>query len=140
VETDETRAAVRDLYGAYQQRDFERVAAYLDDDIEWVIYAPRRLFSFSGPRKGKRAVLEALGGIAKDYIIEAYVPKVMIADGDRAAVLSDVVFEQRGSGRRLNFRIANFLRWRSGRVVEFQEFIDTFDVVEQAFGQHINLS
>ena len=36
---------------------------------------------------GKIAVLEALGGIAKDYEVERYVPKLIIVEGDRAAAV-----------------------------------------------------
>lgn len=137
---DETRAVVRDMYDAYARRDFDRVAARIDDQIEWVIYGPRQIFPFTGPRNGKRAVLEALATIAKDYMIESYSPRIVVVDGDRAAVLSEVVFRQRSSGRMLNFRIANFLRLRDGKVIEFEEFVDTFDVAEQALGRWINLN
>ena len=85
-------------------------------------------------------MLEALGGIAKDYSIKDYVAKITIVDGDRATVVSDVVFEQRASGRVLNFRIADVMRLREARIVEFEEFIDSVDVAEQALGRSLNLA
>lgn len=133
------RAAVRELYDAYARRDFDRVAQFIDDDVDWIIYAPVQLFSFAGPRRGKAAVLEALGKIAEDFALERYVPKIVIIEGERAAVMSDVAFRQRATGRTLSFQIANFLRMRDGRVVEFREFANTFDVVEQALGKFIEL-
>ena len=39
----------------------------------------------------------------------------------------------------LRFHLVNFLRFREGRLVEFQEFANTFDLVEQAMGRHIDL-
>ena len=45
-----TRAIVRELYDAYGRRDFERVAALIHDDIDWIIYAPMSVFPFAGPR------------------------------------------------------------------------------------------
>ncbi len=136
----DTRAIVHEIYDAYARRDFECVAARIDDNIQWVIYGPRQIFPFTGPRDGKREVLEALAMIAVEYAIESYIPKIVLVDGDRAAVLSEVVFRRRASGRALNFRIANFLRLRGGRVVEFEEFVDTFDVAEQALGRWIDVS
>ena len=65
--TDATRAVVVDLYAAYGRRDFDRVAALIHDDIDWIIYAPMQIFPFVGARRGKKDVLEALAGIAKDY-------------------------------------------------------------------------
>jgi ketosteroid isomerase-like protein len=131
---DTTRAVVTDLYAAYGRRDFDRVAELIDDDIDWIIYGPMQVFPFAGHRQGRPAVLEALGRIAKDYVLESYTPQVIVVDGDRAAVMSDVAFKQRSTDRTLRFHIANFLRIRDGRLVEFREFANTFDLVEQALG------
>lgn len=62
-------------------------------------------------------------------------PQVTVIDGDRAAVMSDVAFKQRSSGRALRFHLADFLRFRDGRLVEFREFMNTFDVVQQALNR-----
>jgi len=130
-----TRDLVTDLYAAYARGDAERIAELIDDDIDWIIHGPMQIFPFAGNRRGKMAVLEALGALAKDYVLERYEPRSMLVDGDRAAVMSDVAFKQRATGRTLRFHIANFLRFRDGRVVEFREFANTFDVVEQALGR-----
>ena len=64
VSEGDTRAIVRELYDAYGRRDFERVAALIHDDIDWVIYAPMSVFPFAGPRRGRAAVLAAMAEIA----------------------------------------------------------------------------
>ena len=135
----DTRAVVRELYDAYERRDFARVAALIHDDIDWIIYGPVAVFPFAGSRKGRAAVLEALAGIAEHYVLESYKREIAVVDGDRAAVMSDVSFTQRATGRTLRFRLANFLRFADGRVIEFREFANTFDVVEQALGREIAL-
>ena len=43
------------------------------------------------------------------------------------------------TGRVLSLRLVNFLRIEDGRIVEFREFSDTFDVVEQAVGAFLNV-
>ena len=136
---DETRALVMDMYQAYREGNGQRVAEIIDDDIDWVIFGPVAVFPFEGARKGKPAVLDVLNKIAGEYRIERYQPEIVIVENDRAAVLSDVTFVQRSSERKLRFRLANFLRFHDGRLVEFREFADTFDVVEQALGQFIEL-
>jgi ketosteroid isomerase-like protein len=135
VSEESTRVAVADLYAAYARGDAGRVAELIDDDVEWIIHGPMQIFPFAGHRQGKVAALEALGAIAKDYLLESYTPKMMIVDGDRAAVMSDVAFKQRSTDRTLRFHIADFLRFRDGRIVEFREFTNTFDLVEQALGR-----
>lgn len=134
-----TRDAVIDIYAAYARRDLERVAGYIDDDIEWIIDAPVHIFQFAGMRKGKAAVLETMKGLAQRYELKTYEPEVIIVDGDRAAVMSNTSFLQRTSGRIIRVRLANFLRFRDGRVFEFREFANTFDLVEQALGREFDV-
>ena len=107
VSNDETRTLVRDLYAAYAAGDDARVAAMIDDDVEWIIYGPVQVFSFVGARRGKAAVLETLAGIAHDYALERYQPDIIVVEGERAAVMSNVAFVQRSTGRTLSFRNAN---------------------------------
>src|SRR5262249_36012989 len=125
----------RDLYEGYARGDQERVAALIDDEIDWIMHGPVQVFPFTGPRRGKTQVLQTLADIAKEYELERYEPELVIVEDDRAAVLSNVAFVQRATKRTLTFRIVNFLRFRDGRLVEFREFTDTFDVVEQALGR-----
>jgi ketosteroid isomerase-like protein len=133
--TEETRTLVRTLYEAYAKGDGATVATLVDDDIEWIIHGPVQLFSFMGPRHGKAEVLETLAGIGKDYVLERYEPVWMVVEGDRAAVLSKAAFTQRSTNRRLSFNLANFVRVRDGRIVEFVELSNTFDLAEQALGR-----
>jgi ketosteroid isomerase-like protein len=134
-----TRASVRELYGAYGRREFDRLAALIHDDIDWVFFAPVGVFPFAGPRHGRAAVLEALARIAQDYLLESYTPEILIVEGDRAAVMSDVTFRQLSTQRTLRFRVANFLRFQDGLLIEFREFANTFDLVEQALGREFDL-
>lgn len=134
-----TRATVEALYKAYAARDLGRVAALIHDDIEWIIYGPVQVFPFQGPRRGKAQVLDVLGAIGKDYELERYVPEIIIVEGDRAAVMSDAAFKQRTTNRTISVRLANFLRIQDGRVIEFREFTDTFDAVEQALGKWLDV-
>ena len=134
-----TRATVRELYDAYARRDFGRIAALIHDDIDWAIFGPVAVFPFAGPRHGRAAVLEAMAGIAELYALENYKLEIVIVENDRAAVLSDVSFTQRATRRLLRFRLANFLRIADGRLIEFREFSNTFDTVEQALGRELPL-
>ncbi|MND00314.1 hypothetical protein D3C83_188760 [compost metagenome] len=64
---------------------------------------------------------------------------MIIVDGDRAAVMSEVAFRQRSTDRTLRFQLANFLRIQDGRLIEFREFANSFDLVEQALGRFIEV-
>lgn len=134
-----TREAVRDLYDAYARRDFARVAAFIHDDIDWMIYGPIQVFPFVGRKQGRIAVLAGFAEIAKHYAVEHYDPEMIVVDGDQAAVLVNAGFAQRSSQRILRIRLANFLRFRDGRLVLFREFFNSFDAVEQALARELQL-
>lgn len=135
----DTRGIVRELYDAYAKGDGARIAPLIHDDVDWLIYAPVDVFPFAGARRGRDAALGALADLAASYDLHSYIPEIMIVDGDRAAVISDAHFVQKSTGRALRFRLANFLRFQDGRVIEFREFVDTFDAVEQALGRELSL-
>ena len=134
-----TRDVVVEIYDAYARGDLAHVASFIDDDIEWIIEAPIQIFQFAGVRKGRAAVLEAMQGIGQKYELKSYVPEIIVVEGDRAAVMSNTSFVQRATGRVIRVRLANFLRFRNGRVIEFREFANTFDLVEQALGREFDL-
>jgi ketosteroid isomerase-like protein len=139
VSESETRAAVNELYDAYRRGDGQRIAEMVHEDIDWVIYGPIEIFPFAGLRRGRAAVLQALAAIGEVYSLEKHAIEVMIVDGDRAAVMADISFKQRTTGRTLRFRVANFLRIENGQLIEFREFSDSFDQVEQAIGHAVVL-
>lgn len=134
-----THATVESLYGAYERRDLARFADMLHEDIDWVIYAPVALFPFAGPRRGRTAVLEALTAIADSYALERHTREIVVVENGRAAVMADVSFRQRATGRTMRFRVANFLRFAGGKVIELREFADTFDIVEQVLGRELDV-
>lgn len=135
----ETRATVNELYDAYRRHDAKRIAEMVHENIDWVIYGPIEVFPFAGLRRGRAAVLQALTAIDSAYSLEKHAIEVMVIDGDRAAVMADISFKQRATGRTLRFRVANFLRIENRQLIEFREFSDSFDQVEQAIGHAVVL-
>jgi ketosteroid isomerase-like protein len=130
----DTRSTVTQLYQAYRAGDAETVASMIHDDIDWVIHGPAHLFPFEGPRRGKAAVLETLAAIGRQFALKRHDQTILVIEGERAAVISDAAFVQRATGRLLVMQLVNFLRVVDGKIVEFREFSDTFDTVEQAVG------
>jgi ketosteroid isomerase-like protein len=94
------------------------------------------VFPFAGLRRGRS---NALAVMDLSYSLDIYEPDFLIVEGDRAAIMADVGLTQRASGRLLRFRAANFLRVQDGCLIEFREFADSFDQVEQALGRIVEL-
>lgn len=139
LDTETTRNLVAKLYDAYASGDGATVEALIHDDIDWAIYGPVEVFPFAGPRRGKAAVMETLGAIASRYELKRYHPEVILADGNRAASMSNVAFVQRATGRVLSFRNAHFIRVEGERIIEFRELLDSFDVTQQALGRWLRV-
>lgn len=139
METEATRTLVRRLYEAYARGDREAFEAMIHHDIDWVIYGPIELFPFAGVRKGKMEVLQALGQLLRQFELKRLEPEIVVVDGERAAVLSNVAFVQRATGRVLAFRLVDFLRFADRRVVEFRELLDSLDVAQQALGRWLRV-
>jgi ketosteroid isomerase-like protein len=135
----DTRTTVLAMYEAYREGDAARVAALVHDDIDWVIHGPARVFPFEGPRRGKDQVMQVLAEIGRHFELKRYEQEILIVEGDRAAVLSRVSFVQRSTGRTMSLRLVNFIRVQDGQIIEFREFSDTFDTVEQVMGSWLNV-
>jgi len=66
-------------------------------------------------------------------------PNAMLIDGDRAAVFGKLTASRGDIGRKISYRIAQFVRFENAKVVEYMSIIDSFDAVEQVLGQQLPL-
>ena len=64
----------------------------------------------------------------------SFVPEAILVEGDRLAMLNRQSSRRASDGRAVSYRVANFMRFRDGKVVENISLIDTFDAVEQLLG------
>jgi ketosteroid isomerase-like protein len=127
------------IHDAFKRGDHERFASYYDENIDWTFHAPISVFPFAGRRVGKPAVFLSLRQLNAGYKLQGFAAQMVLADGDRAAVISEIAMMQRATSRTIRCRVASFYRVRNGRVVEYQGFVDSFDAVEQALGRYIEV-
>jgi ketosteroid isomerase-like protein len=124
------------FYQAYASRDVHRLAPLLDDDATWTINGPVELLQFCGSRRGKQAVLDMVGRLVPEiFRITGFVPESVLLDGDRAATLSRLSGRRVEDGRVISYRVAQFLRFRNGKVIDYRSVIDSFDAAEQVLGR-----
>ena len=129
------RTVLEEFYRAYAARDVRRVAEFLDDAVEWTISGPVELLPFCGTHVGKQAVLDLIGRqVPAVFRVFSYVPDALLVDGDHAAMLSRQLARRSTDGRVLSFRVANFMRFRDGCVIDNLSLLDSFDAVEQVLG------
>ena len=134
------RGFVRAFCDAFLTQDAEQVAAWLDDDVDWILYGPIDLFPFFGQRNGKTAVLAMYNDIASSLEIKSCEKDSTLVDGDRAASMIRLTAVHKQTGRTLTLRLAHFAQFRSGKVVRMRASLDSFDFAEQALGREFDLT
>ena len=129
------RAVVEAFYEAYAARDIERSAQLIADDVVWTISGPVDLLAFCGVRRGKAEVLDMMRRQVEEvFHVHSVVTDIMVVEEDRAATFNRLS-ARTGDGRVVSYRLAHFMRFRDGKMVENVSLIDTFDAVEQVLGQ-----
>lgn len=133
--SDVLRERLNTLYAAVKLGQFDFVLNSMADDIEYVSYAPVKVFPFLGHRRGKAAMAEALRGAHLAFDLVSCEPVSMIIESENAAVVVFARSVNRATGRSVQGMIAHFMRFRDGKIVELREFMDSFSAAEQALGR-----
>ena len=129
------RSVVEAFYKVYAARDVDKIAEFLDDDAQWTISGPVDLLPFCGTHCGKAEVIDLIGRqIPMVLRTFSFVPEAILVQGDQAAMLSRQSSRRAKDGRTMSYRVANFMRFRDGKLMENISLIDSFDVVEQVLG------
>lgn len=137
ADADGVRVLIADMQDAYRKGDFARIAARFADDIDWLFQAPPSIFPAVGRCHGKAAVCGTFAALVARYRVENHVIDHVIAEGDRAAGVADVVLVERDGGRTIRCRIASFFRVQNGLLTHYRGFTDSFDMVDRESGKII---
>lgn len=129
------RERLNTLYAAVKLGQFDFVLNALDDDVEFISYSPIEIFPFLGHRRGKAAMAEALRAAHETFDFVTYEPISMVLESDNVAVQIFVRVVDRKTGRSLQLVLAEFLRFRQGKIVEIRQFMDSFRAAEQVLGR-----
>ena len=132
------RSVVDAFYKVYATRDAEKIADFLHDDVEWNVSGPVDVLAFCGTFRGKAIVIHLIKRLVPQVMrVFSFVPESILVDGDRLAMLNRQSAKRTEDGRVISFRVANFMRFQDGKVIENVSLIDSFDAVEQVLGHPI---
>ena len=119
---------VRRQYLASAHGDLEALRATLADDVEWTEMAGFPLAgTYRTPNGVTSAVMERLG---KDWDDWTAHDDTYIVDGENVVVLARYTATNKATGKDINVRVAHHFIVRSGRIVRFEQFVDTAKVRE----------
>jgi len=120
---------VRRGYEAFGQGDLDTMLALFTEDISWVTPGPPELPT-SGTRRGRQQVAEFFQTLNTHFEFDEFTPREFIAEGDKVIVLGDEVARSRRTGRTIKMSWCHAFSMRGGLVASFNEYFDTFAVVE----------
>ena len=112
-------------YAAFGRGDIPGLLSLLDANVEWITPGTSDLPT-AGTKRGPAQVADFFRTLNELVEFEAFEPKAFIADGDRVVVLGTDRFKVKGgSGRSVTEEWCHVFTIRSGKIVAFQEYIDT---------------
>ena len=130
----ENVAIVRGLYEAFAKGDVAGVLGAMSPDILWH-EAENFPYADNNPYRGPPAV--AAGVFARcvgEWNGFAVHMNDLIDGGDRVVALGRYSGENKSTGRRMNPQAVHVWTLKGGKVVGFQQYIDTLDVARATGG------
>jgi len=129
----------RALHRAINERQLDDLDAVIDEDVDWAIYGPIDMFPFLGARRGKAAVIEVVRQIADNIRVRRFDRETIMLGVDQASSMLRYSLTALDSDKPISLRVAHFAQFKDGRLRSIRVLLDTFDLVEQALGQPIDL-
>ncbi|HEY2904798.1 MAG TPA: nuclear transport factor 2 family protein [Vicinamibacterales bacterium] len=110
---------------ALARQDFPAIIDRLDDSIVWKgVYGAGPHVPTSGERHGKNQVAEFFKQVAANANFSRFEPKDFIATGDKVVALGHYTATT-PLGKKFDSDFAMVFTFRSGKIVEFQEFMNS---------------
>lgn len=135
---DLNRQRVLNFLEVFYSGDVEGALARCSDDVEFFSSAPVEILPHMGAHRGKDEMRAMWQTIHQRYDEMRHETPILLAEGDRVAVLIRVFFRKRQSARMVQFDLAAFYVLRDGRIAQIREVMDTFDLVEQVLERDLS--
>jgi ketosteroid isomerase-like protein len=131
------RQRVLNFLDAFYSGDIEGALARCSDDVDFLANAPVDILPHMGHRRGKAEVRQMWKTVHVRYSNMRYEVPMIVAEGDKVAVIIRVFFRKRSNDRIVQFDLAAFYTFRDGRIAEIREILDTFDLVQQVLERDV---
>ena len=121
----ETEAVLERYYAALQAGDVQGMKDVVSEDIEVIYQDADGLLPWGGTWSGFDKFREFLATVAEHLVIESVQPLERLFDQDTAIIVLRGVWTSRETERRVEARVVNIFKVRSGKVAQYQVFPDT---------------
>ena len=118
--------ATKKGYEYFQRGDIPAlIRDLLDDNCTWVTPGPKDKLPWAGIFKGKQEIANFFGCVGENLEFSEFAPREMIEQGDTVVALGTLTGRAKQTGKTMKNEWAHVFKFREGKVVYFQEYIDT---------------
>ena len=118
---------VREIYEAFDAGDIAGVVARMRPDIVWN-EAENYPYADGNPYRGTTSVMEVMGRIAAEWDGFTIVRHKLLDAGEWVVMLGRYRGTYRETGRAQNSQVVHVWRIADGKIVTFQQYVDTLQV------------
>lgn len=124
MNTAENVQVVQRAYENFKKGNIQELIGLMAGDVHWQLPEVPNV-AITGTRTGTAAVTEFFATVARDQEPLEFDPRQYIADGDKVVALGHYRWRVTGTGRTFDSDFAHIFTIKNGKVVRFQEFMDT---------------
>jgi ketosteroid isomerase-like protein len=122
----------------YTAGDRTFVLDILHEHIDWRCHMTPEALPVPNRVIGKWHVIEAWKKIDVELELIRNDIEMLVVEGERAALVYDRTLRQRKTGRVIRLKVAAFKRFENGKLIEYQEFGDGWELLEQTLGRSLD--
>jgi ketosteroid isomerase-like protein len=118
--------ATRKAYESFQRGDIPAlIRDLIDDNCTWISPGPEGKLPWAGTFKGKQEIANFFARVGENLEFSEFAPREMIEQGDTVVVLGTLTGRAKKTGKTVKNEWAHVFKYSQGKVVFFQEYIDT---------------
>jgi ketosteroid isomerase-like protein len=130
ITANEIAKTVRDAYTARQRNDAEAALAFFHPEIRFRIVGSASLKPLTDPVIGFDTFRQALARMAAEWDWSEFLIRSLFVQCETAVVHSVGRLKHVPTGKALQTEMLDKLKLRGGKIVEFDEFVDTYAVAQ----------
>lgn len=119
----------KDLYAAFDRGDMAAVKALIAPDATWTYYGPPSALPFGGVRRGPAGVADFFAKVDETLENPVAGQREFLVDGDTVIVPGFEESTVKSTGIRYHADNVHIFKIRDGKIVRFEEFIDSGKVL-----------
>jgi ketosteroid isomerase-like protein len=131
--------ATKKGYECFQRGDIPSlIRDLLDDNCVWISPVPSDILPWAGTFKGKHEIANFFAQVGEHLEFSEFAPREMIEQGETVVVLGTLAGRAKKTGKTVKNEWAHVFKYSNGKVVFFQEYIDTAaDVLAMSYDPSI---